>query len=118
MMDSTERHGELVAHRAAERTRLREAQVMWIGGFAPADEAGVGGDEPQVLPVAVAPGLGDRQGALVDAAGLITFGNVRLLGWRRGGWLDCRDGGNCGFLEHGRLLGDDQLQKRCRSLLE
>jgi hypothetical protein len=76
MMDSTERDREFVAHLAAERARLREAEMMWIRWLAAADEAGLGGDETKVRLVAIAPGLGDRQDALVDAFGLIVSGNV------------------------------------------
>jgi hypothetical protein len=39
MMRATERHCELIAHFATERTRLREAQMVWIGGPATADQA-------------------------------------------------------------------------------
>jgi hypothetical protein len=34
---ATERHRKLVTHLATERTRLREAQMVWIGGPATAD---------------------------------------------------------------------------------
>jgi hypothetical protein len=64
-----ERDSELVAHLAAERAWLHEAEVMGIGWLATADQAGLGGDEPKVLLVAIAPRLGDGQDALVDAAG-------------------------------------------------
>jgi hypothetical protein len=37
VVHATERHRELVAHLASERTRLREAQMVWIGGPATAD---------------------------------------------------------------------------------
>jgi hypothetical protein len=37
--------------------------VMRVRGLAAANEAGPGGDEPKVLLVAIAPGLGHRQDA-------------------------------------------------------
>ena len=49
---------EFVADLAAQRPPLRKAQVMRVGGSARADHAGLPGDEPQVLLVAVALGLG------------------------------------------------------------
>ena len=39
MVRATQRHRELVADLATERTRLREAQMVWIGGPATADQA-------------------------------------------------------------------------------
>jgi hypothetical protein len=39
MMRATEGHCELIAHFAAERTRLREAQMVGIGRPATADQA-------------------------------------------------------------------------------
>ena len=64
---AAERHDEFVADLAAERARLGEPQVVRVGGRAAADQAGLLGDEPQVLLVAVALGLGEREHALVDA---------------------------------------------------
>ena len=37
VVDATERDGELVAHLAAERAGLGEAQVMGIAGSSPAE---------------------------------------------------------------------------------
>ena len=34
---ATERHRKLVTHLATKRTRLRESQMVWIGGAATAD---------------------------------------------------------------------------------
>ena len=84
-----ERHGELVAHLAAERARLHEAEVVGVGGLAGADQAGLLRDEPQVLLVAVAARCGDGQHALVDAGRLIVFGAISISGgfvlrWGRG----------------------------------
>ena len=39
MMSPAERHRKLVADFATERTRLREAQMVWIGRSPPADQA-------------------------------------------------------------------------------
>ena len=52
MMAAAERHGELVAHLAAKRRMLGKAQMMRIGGYAAANEAGLLDDEPHVLAVA------------------------------------------------------------------
>ena len=46
--------------------RGREAQVVRVGGCAPADEAGLKGDKPQVRLVAVAAGFRKIEHALVD----------------------------------------------------
>ena len=67
VMHAAERHRELIAHLAAERARLREAQMMRVGGLAAADQAGLLGHEPQMLFVAIAFWLGQREDALVDA---------------------------------------------------
>ena len=45
MMDTAERHGELIAGLAAERARLQVAQVMRVGWLATADEAWLLGTE-------------------------------------------------------------------------
>src|SRR5262249_27848244 len=58
---------EFVAGFAAERPRLGIAKMMRVGGSAPADQACLAGDGAKVIPVAVAPRLGNRQQALVDA---------------------------------------------------
>jgi hypothetical protein len=49
MVDTAERHRELVAYFAAERTRLREPKMMGIRALPPADQAGLSGDELKVL---------------------------------------------------------------------
>jgi len=85
VVTAAERDHELVADLAAERAWLCEPPVMGVGGFAAADQTGLGGDEPKVLPVAVAPRLGDRQYALVDAAGPTTVRNVRVHRWGHSG---------------------------------
>jgi hypothetical protein len=67
VMAAAQWHGEFVADLAAQRPRLGEAQVVWIGRRAAADQTRLPGDKPQVLLVAVALGLGEREHALVDA---------------------------------------------------
>ena len=54
VMGAAQRHGELVTDLAAECSRLGKAQVMWIGRATAADEAGLAGDELEMLPVAQA----------------------------------------------------------------
>ena len=49
MVDGAKRHGELVAHLKAESPRLRKADVVRACGRAATDQAGLAGDEPQVL---------------------------------------------------------------------
>src|SRR5262249_35432200 len=44
MMDTAERHGELIAGLSAERAGLQVAQVMRVGWFATADQAWLLGD--------------------------------------------------------------------------
>jgi len=112
VVTAAERDHELVADLAAERAWLCEPQVMGVGGFAAADQTGLGGDEPKVLPVAVAPRLGDRQYALVDAAGLTTVRNVRVHRWGHSGRVGCFYRGDR------RLLDYVQFRKRRYSLLE
>ena len=82
VMDPAERDNELVADLAAQRTRLREAQVVGIGRFPPAHETGLLGDKPEVLFVAVAPRFSNRKDALIDCPRSIVFERcgLRLLG--------------------------------------
>jgi hypothetical protein len=56
---AAQRHDEFITDLAAERPRLRKAQVVRIGRRAAADQARLPGDKPQMLLVAVALGLGD-----------------------------------------------------------
>ena len=46
VVDAAERDSKFVAHLAAKRPRLHEAEVMRIGMFSPADQARLFGDEP------------------------------------------------------------------------
>ena len=82
MMDTAERHGELIAGLAAERARLQVTQVMRVGWLAPADEAWLLGDRAKVLPIAITPWCGNGEDAFVDAVGSIKVsacGRGRLL---------------------------------------
>ena len=79
VMDPAERDREFIAHLAAEGTRLHEAQMMGIGRFAAAHEAGLLGDEPKMLLVAIATGRAYREHALVDAVGRIVVASSCAL---------------------------------------
>src|ERR1700722_16582062 len=61
MVQATDRHRELVADLAPEGAGLGKTQVVGINGRAPADEAGLVGDEFAVVLVAESNGL-DRKG--------------------------------------------------------
>src|SRR5271154_2047107 len=60
-------HGEFVADLARQRTVLREAQMMGIRGPAAANQTGLFGHEPDVVPVTNPARFGMGQQALVDA---------------------------------------------------
>ena len=72
-MDPAQGGNKFIAHLPTECTRLHEAQVMGIGRFSPAHETGLLGDKPEMLLVAIATRLGNRQHALVDAPRRIIF---------------------------------------------
>jgi len=57
--------------------------MVGIGWFAAADEAGLRGDEPKMLSVAIAPRLSDREGTLVDARRPDVFGQIFWTRLRR-----------------------------------
>ena len=63
VMDSAQGGNEFVAHLPAECTRLHKAQVVGIGRFSSAQETRLLGDEPEMLFVAIATRLGNRQHA-------------------------------------------------------
>ena len=100
VMDPAQGGNEFVAHLPAECTRLHEAQVMGIGRFSPAHETRLLGDEPEMLFVAIATRLGNRQHALVDSPGRIISLGIRrsLLGGGRLGFGNSRDRGSLGRL--------------------
>ena len=66
VMTAAERDGELVADLAAEGAALCEAQVVGVAGLAPADQARLLGDMPDVIAVADPARFRERQFALVD----------------------------------------------------
>src|SRR5262245_19247185 len=104
MMPATERDREIIADLAPKRTRLRECEVVGVRGPAAAQQAGLLRDVAQMLPVAIAPGRRDCEGALVNTvslAGIGAFGGgIHLgrgnLGYRR---LIVRDCGGLGSWE-------------------
>src|SRR4051812_12297808 len=65
MMGSAERHRKFVTDLATERHGLRKFQVMRIGRLAVAEQAGLGGNELQVLLVAATRRMSKRQSAAV-----------------------------------------------------
>ena len=67
MVDAAERDRELVARLAAEGAGLKVPQMMRIGWFAAADQAGLLGDVAKVVAVAVAARCRNGECALVDA---------------------------------------------------
>jgi len=77
MVDPAQGSNKLVTYLSAERTRLHEPEVVRIGRLSPAYKAGLLGDQPKMLLVAVAPRLGNREGALVNPFG------IELTGWSR-----------------------------------
>ena len=87
MMRAAERDGEFVADLLCQPARLRKAQVVRVGWFAAADEAGLFGHKPQMLFVPQAFGLGQGQDAFVDAgAGFVVR---RWLAGSVGGRSSC-----------------------------
>src|SRR5262249_32129209 len=95
----TERHCELIANLAAERTGLGETEVVRVRGLAAAHETCLLGDVAKVLPVAIATRGGEREGAFVDARRLTSVGTF-------GGGNRLRPGD----LRHRRLI----VRKRSR----
>jgi hypothetical protein len=51
MVRATDRYRELIADLATERARLREAQMVWIGGPAAADQARLLNHMPDMIAV-------------------------------------------------------------------
>jgi hypothetical protein len=49
VVDGAKRDSEFIADLEAEPSRLRVAQVMCVGGRAPADEARFGGNKAEML---------------------------------------------------------------------
>ncbi len=69
-MDSAQRDSEFIAHFPAERPQLHEAKMVRIGRLSSAYEAGLLSDKSEMLFVAVATRLGNREDTLVDMSGL------------------------------------------------
>jgi len=80
VMDAAERNSELVAHLAAERTRLHEPQVMRIGVFSPTHKTRLLGNESQMFLVAMATRLHNRKSAFVDTRRYLNCG-LDARGW-------------------------------------
>jgi hypothetical protein len=81
VMAAAERDRELIAHLAAERTRLGKSDVVRVRGLAATDETRLLGDIAQMLPVAIAPRGGDRENALIDALSLTRGGGMGADGF-------------------------------------
>jgi hypothetical protein len=62
---ATERHRELVTDLATERTRLREAQMVWIGGPATAYQARLLNHVPDMIAVTNTTRFGEDKHTLV-----------------------------------------------------
>ena len=66
MMSPAERHREFVADLAAERRGLREAQMVWIGGPATADQARLLNHVPDMIAVTNPARFGEDKHTLLD----------------------------------------------------
>jgi hypothetical protein len=66
MMGAAQRDRKLVADPTPQGARLHEAQVMWVRGAAPADEAGLPSNELEMRAIPVAARLTQRERAFVD----------------------------------------------------
>src|SRR5271166_2808726 len=119
MMGAAERHRELIACLAAQRTGLHEPQVMGVRRLAAAEKARLADDEPEVLLVAVATGDTDREHAFVDPSGLMRVGAItRASLLRAGSWPRRSIGaghwrGGFSGQEAGQLLLERILQHFC-----
>jgi hypothetical protein len=95
---------EFIAGLAAERARLRVAQVMRVGWLATADEAWLLGDRAKVLPVSITPWCGNSGHGLVVSGGLVAIGTTRrsLLTGNGCFGRDVADGGHRSPRQHYR----------------
>ena|ERR1700733_1413574 len=66
MVPATQRHGELIADLAAQRTALRKAQVVGVAGLTATDQAGLLSDEADMIAIADAPRFGVSKDRFVD----------------------------------------------------
>jgi len=90
VMGATQRHRELVADLCAQPARLGKPKMVGVARLSAADEAGLFGHEAQVLAIALAPLLGQGEGAAVAVIGALRF---VLIGWTPGSFrqvLVCR----------------------------
>jgi hypothetical protein len=69
VMNSAQRHGELVAHLETHRTRLGKSEMVGIGGASAADQTRLRRYEFEVGFVAEASRLAEGELALVDLGG-------------------------------------------------
>ena len=82
VMAAAQRHGELIADFAPECAVLHETQMMRICWPAAANETGLFGHKPHMIPVTNAARLGIGQMGLIDACGRrLTDGSLCLFGF-------------------------------------
>jgi hypothetical protein len=94
MMNTAERNDVFIAHLAAQRPRLHEAQVVGIGVLSPTNQTRLFSNKPQMLFVAMATRFGSRKNTRVDTGPRVKLRpDRRILSWNRGlgdlgGWQD------------------------------
>jgi hypothetical protein len=69
VMSSTQRYGEFVADLEFHRARLRESQMVGIGGASPTHQTWLRCNELEVRFIAMPTRLADREHAFVDFGG-------------------------------------------------
>lgn len=94
VVGAAQRHGEFIAHLAAKRTQLREAQMVRIRRMPPADQARLFDHVSDMLAVADAPWLRERQNAFIDLWRVAWCGRAPIdggvFGFRRGYRVRCQ----------------------------
>ena len=95
MMESAERHGELVAHPAAQCGALGKSQVMRVRWSPTAQQARLQGHELEVIAVAVAPRLAQGEVGFVDpwSRRLLRDGFLPIRHRERQGSVECESAG-------------------------
>ena len=73
MVATAQRDGELIADLAAERSTLRETQMMGVGWTSTTNQTRLLRDIPDVVAVADTAWLGESESAFVDCAGAPSF---------------------------------------------